>query len=223
MTIRPDARPAGSLYNPAMRLVLAATDDALAEAWSAECASLPNVSVHRGSILDLAVDAVVSPANSFGFMEGGIDGVYRRHFGGHIQERLQALLRARHDGELPVGQAEIIATDHPHIHFLIAAPTMRVPASVAGTLNAYLAARAVFRLVKQGAFAPGSGGSGHVSSRVSELAMPGLGTGVGALPPRLCARQVRLAYEQIVLGRVPRYASLAEAAAAHRRAAEHEQ
>lgn len=198
-----------------MRLVLAATEPSLADAWSAECGSLPNVSVHRGSILDLDVDAVVSPANSFGFMEGGIDGVYRRHFGGHIQERLQALLRARHDGELPVGQAEIIATDHPRIRYLVSAPTMRVPMTVAGTLNPYLAARAVFRLVKQGVFAPGSGGEGHVSSRVASLAMPGLGTGVGGVPPLACARQVRLAYEQIALGRVPRHGSLAEALTAH--------
>jgi O-acetyl-ADP-ribose deacetylase (regulator of RNase III) len=194
-----------------MRLVLAATDTALADAWVSECGSLPNVSVHSGSILDLDVDAVVSPANSFGFMQGGIDAVYRRHFGGHIQERLQALLRTHHDGELPVGQAETIATDHPRIHFLIAAPTMRVPMNVAGTLHPYLAARAVFRLVKQGVFAAGSGAEGHVSSRVSAVAMPGLGTGVGGVPPQACARQVRWAYEQIVLGRMPRYASLAEA------------
>jgi O-acetyl-ADP-ribose deacetylase (regulator of RNase III) len=198
-----------------MRLVLAATDAALADAWGTACGSLPNVSVHRGSILDLEVDALVSPANSFGFMDGGIDGVYRRHFGGHIQERLQALLRAQHDGELPVGMAEIIATDHPRLHYLVAAPTMRVPMSIAGTLHAYLAARAVFRLVKQGSFAPGSGGEGRVSSRVASLAMPGLGTGVGGVPPETCARQVRLAYEQTILGRVPRYASLADALHAH--------
>ena len=95
---------------------------------------------------------------------------------------------------------------------------MRVPMTVAGTLHPYLAARAVFRLVKQGVFAPGSGGDGHVSSRVASLAMPGLGTGVGGVPPRACARQVRLAYEQIALGRVPRHASLAAALHAHLRA-----
>jgi O-acetyl-ADP-ribose deacetylase (regulator of RNase III) len=198
-----------------MRLVLAATDAALGDAWQTECGSLPNISIHRGSILDLDVDAVVSPANSFGFMEGGIDGVYRRYFGGHIQERLQALLGAQHDGELPVGNAEILATDHPRLHFIIVAPTMRVPMSVTGTMHPYLAARAVFRLVKQGVFAPGSGGEGHVSSRVAAVAMPGLGTGVGRVEPLACARQVRLAYEHIVLGRAPRYASLSHVLAAH--------
>jgi O-acetyl-ADP-ribose deacetylase (regulator of RNase III) len=198
-----------------MRLVLAATDAALGDAWTEECGSLPNVSVHRGSILELEVDAVVSPANSFGFMEGGIDGVFRRHFGNSLQERLQVLLRARHDGELPVGAAEIIATDHPRIRYLIAAPTMRVPMNVAATVNPYLAARAVFRLLKQGVFAPGSGGEGSVSAQVSSVAIPGLGTGVGAVPPRMCARQVRYAYDQVVLGRLPRHGCLADALSAH--------
>jgi O-acetyl-ADP-ribose deacetylase (regulator of RNase III) len=198
-----------------MRLVLAATDAALGNAWTEQCGSLPDVSVHRGSILELDVDAVVSPANSFGFMEGGIDGVYRRHFGNALQERLQALLRTVHDGELPVGSAEIIMTGHARIRYLISAPTMRVPMNVAATVNAYLAARAVFRLLKQGVFAPGSGGEGSVSAQVSSVAMPGLGTGAGAVPPRVCARQVRYAYEQVVLGRLPRHGSLADAVSAH--------
>ena len=36
--------------------------------------------VHRGSIFDVACDAVVSPANSFGFMDGGIDALYVDRF-----------------------------------------------------------------------------------------------------------------------------------------------
>ena len=56
-----------------MKIFLAALDDALADAWERHCGDLPGVTVHRGSILDLDVDAVVSPANSFGFMDGGIE------------------------------------------------------------------------------------------------------------------------------------------------------
>lgn len=198
-----------------MRITLAATDDDLASAWRATCGDLPEVSVHHGSILDLDVDAVVNPANSFGFMEDGLGAVYRRHFGGHVQERLQALLRAQHDGELPVGCAEIVAIDHPRIRWLICAPTMRVPMSIAGTVQPYLAARAVLRLVKQGRFAPGSGGDGHVSHAVDSVALPGLGTGTGGVSPRDCAHQVRVAIEEVMLGRVPRYPDLRAALAAH--------
>src|SRR4051794_29788946 len=46
----------------ALRIVLAAIEDDLADAWERHCGDLPDVTVHRGPILDLAVDAVVSPA-----------------------------------------------------------------------------------------------------------------------------------------------------------------
>ena len=47
-----------------MKIVLAALEhDPLGDAWQRHCGDLPDVTVHRGSILDLDVDAVVSPAN----------------------------------------------------------------------------------------------------------------------------------------------------------------
>lgn len=55
-----------------MKLFLAAVEPPLAEAWEHICGDVECVTVHRGSILDLTVDAVVSPANSFGIMDGGI-------------------------------------------------------------------------------------------------------------------------------------------------------
>src|SRR5262245_39700765 len=75
-----------------VKMLLAALDDELAEAWERHCGDLPDVTVHRGSILDLEVDAVVSPANSFGFMDGGIDHLYSDRFGWHVQEGLQELI-----------------------------------------------------------------------------------------------------------------------------------
>ena len=56
-----------------MNIVLAAVESELADAWERFCGDLDGVRVHRGSILDVNCDAVVSPANSFGFMDGGID------------------------------------------------------------------------------------------------------------------------------------------------------
>src|SRR4029434_4261958 len=92
--------PAGQLFysmnapNPyVLKIVLAAVEDDLADAWERHCGDLPDVSVHRGSILDLPVDAVVSPANSFGFMDGGIDHLYSDRFGWEVQDRLQKLIR----------------------------------------------------------------------------------------------------------------------------------
>jgi O-acetyl-ADP-ribose deacetylase (regulator of RNase III) len=72
-----------------VELVLTALDEPLADAWKKFCGDLDFVSIHRGSILDVQFDAVVSPANSFGFMDGGIDAVYLNHFGNDIQLRVR--------------------------------------------------------------------------------------------------------------------------------------
>jgi len=54
-----------------MRIILSAIHDPLLKAWREHCADLEGVVVHGGSILDLECDAIVSPANSFGFMDAG--------------------------------------------------------------------------------------------------------------------------------------------------------
>ena len=79
-----------------------------------------------GSITDVEVSALVSPANGFGFMDDGVDLVYSSVFGPELQERLQDRIFHRPIGELLVGEALIIETAHPKIPFLIAAPTRRV-------------------------------------------------------------------------------------------------
>jgi len=184
-----------------VRIVLAAVGEDLASAWERRCGDLPGVSVHRGSILDLSVDAVVSPANSFGFMDGGVDRVYARFFGGCVQERLQELIRTRHHGELLVGTAEIVETSHEPIPYLIAAPTMRVPMVLTDTVNVYLAARAALLLAKHGVMPAGAAAGRPVADAVTSVAFPGLGTGVGRVDPDTCARQVRAAIEEVALGR----------------------
>ncbi len=184
-----------------MKIVLAAVEDALADAWERHCGDLPGVTVHRGSILDLSVDAVVSPANSFGFMDGGIDHLYSHRFGWEVQDRLQNLIRTRHHGELVVGAAEIVETGDLRIPFVIAAPTMRVPMVLVDSVNPYLAARAALLLIRHGVVASGALAGEPLSAVVSSVAFPGLGTGVGRVGPNTCARQVRAAIEEIVLGR----------------------
>lgn len=183
-----------------MRIILAAVDEPLASAWLETCGALDFVSVHRGSILDLKCDAVVSPANSFGFMDGGIDAAYTQRFGWHVQHRLQELIRAKHQGELLVGMAEIVDTDNAQIPFLIAAPTMRVPMILNDSVHPYLAARAVLLLIKQGIFASGMLKGERICDAVQSVAFPGLGTGIGRIPPATCARQLRAAVDEIILG-----------------------
>ncbi len=196
---------------------LAATERELSAQWRRHCGDLPGVELCDGSILDLEVDAVVSPANSFGFMDGGIDLAYSKRFGWDVQRRLQALVRQRHHGELLVGAAEIVPTDEERIPFVVAAPTMRVPMILGDTVNPYLAARAALLLVRHGTFASGRLAGRRVSRYVRSIAFPGLGTGVGRVPPGVCARQVKAAIEEVLLGSSPFPATWSEAQERHQR------
>src|SRR5881409_1547234 len=72
-------------------------------AWESAFADAPEVVVSCGDIFEHKADAIVSPANSFGYMDGGIDLVYSRFFGWELEANLKELLAERHYGELPVG------------------------------------------------------------------------------------------------------------------------
>jgi O-acetyl-ADP-ribose deacetylase (regulator of RNase III) len=165
---------------------------AVVDAWRQAFAGCADVSVSEGDIFSEPADAVVSPANSFGFMDGGIDLVYSLRFGWELQTRLQARLRDEHDGELPVGQAVIVPTHDPQFPWLVSAPTMRVPMDVSGTVNAFLAFRAVIRAVRD---------HNRTAARpIQTLLCPGLGTAVGRMKPENCARQMYHAYRTAYRG-----------------------
>jgi len=198
-----------------MEFVLTAVDEGLANGWDRHCGNLPGVRIHRGSILDVECDAVVSPANSFGFMDGGIDAIYLRHFGADLQDQVRSLINDRHFGEMPVGVADIVETGDSKIPFLILAPTMRVPMILTESVNAYLAARAVLLLIQHGKFDSGPKTGTPIREIVKTVAFPGLGPGVGQVGPSQCAHQFRAAFEDFILGtyRFPR--SWAEASERH--------
>src|SRR5262245_7624126 len=162
----------------------------IVKAWEQAFADLPAVHVSRGDIFEHRADAIVSPANSFGFMDGGIDLLYSRYFGWSLQTDLQALLAEQHYGELPVGQAVVVATGHDVIRFMVSAPTMRVPADISATVNVYLAFRAALIAVLAH--------NTRTTAPIRTLLVPGLGTGIGAVAPVAAARQMRLAYDAIV-------------------------
>jgi hypothetical protein len=81
----------------------------------------------RRSLLDVPVDAIVSPANSFGWMDGGLDAQLLERYGESLQHLVQARIRAEWNGELPVGCALSVPLPDGGPSWLIVAPTMRVP------------------------------------------------------------------------------------------------
>jgi O-acetyl-ADP-ribose deacetylase (regulator of RNase III) len=163
----------------------------MVQAWRKYFKGIPNVRMSQGAIFDSAADAIISPANSFGYMDGGIDLVYLHRFGWELQTRLQTHIKADYDGELPVGQATIIETFDETIPYLVSAPTMRVPTDVSDTVNAYLAFRAALRAIKQY-------NREHRAS-IRSVLCPGLCTAIGRMPTDLAARQMAAAFEVCIL------------------------
>lgn len=187
-----------------MHIILTALDLPLYDAWLEEC-RFPDqqyIDIIQGSILDVECDAVVSPANSYGIMDGGIDKLYSQAFPG-IQQRVQAeieqyglpgdppgltahVLHWRMNGLLPdhwlpVGRAVVAETGVENPRYLIAAPTMEWPQELpADSDNAYQATKAAL----------------EIADPSWTIAFPGMGTGVGKLDPVSCARQVAQAIRE---------------------------
>ena len=174
---------------PALRLSLCDRDAGVATALAAAFADVDAVEVVSGDLLALECDGVVSPANSFGDMGGGIDKAIDDFHQGAAQRAVMDAIAEHFLGELPVGAALVVELAARRFSFVVAAPTMRVPGGVAGTINAYLAMRAALVAVlrhNQGAGRP-----------IRSLAVPGLCTGVGGMHPAEAAGQMRAAHDRV--------------------------
>lgn len=170
-----------------LRVVLADVNATVVESWRAAFADTPGIEIRKGSILDQDVDAWVSPTNSRGRMDGGVDAVVKRHLGAGIQLRVQRAIREESGGRLPVGSAVCVPSGAVRPKYLISAPTMEESAqNVSETLNVALACAAAFQAVhRQNGKAPGSIGS---------VALVGMGARTGKVPARVCANLMWTGY-----------------------------
>lgn len=160
----------------------------LVDRWKEQFADCPAVEVIVGDYFQRSADAIVSPANSFGIMDGGLDLAIRDELGFAVERKLQEVIAEKYHGELPVGCAEIIAAEHPRWRFLIAAPTMRIPEAIPFTINPYLAFRAILVAVK-------NFNKERDRPEIDSLVCCGLGTGIGQVSVNKCAGQMRAAYQ----------------------------
>jgi O-acetyl-ADP-ribose deacetylase (regulator of RNase III) len=109
---------------PPLRVVLADVNATVVQSWRAAFADTPGIEIRKGSIVDVDADAWVSPTNSHGRMDGGVDAVIKRHLGAGIQLRVQRAIRDESAGVLPVGSAVCVPSGAVKPRFLISAPTM---------------------------------------------------------------------------------------------------
>jgi O-acetyl-ADP-ribose deacetylase (regulator of RNase III) len=142
---------------------------------------MPEVIVEEGEFFrqDDKIHAIVSPANSFGFMDGGIDRVYCDHLGWQVQTNVQDEIKKLPFGELLIGQAIVTKTGSDLVPWIIASPTMRMPGPTQPHC-VYLAMRAAM-YIALGLF------DYHV-------ACPGLGTATGRIQPADAAQAMLYGY-----------------------------
>jgi O-acetyl-ADP-ribose deacetylase (regulator of RNase III) len=145
------------------------------------------IAVFNGDVRQVPRDRTVfiSPANSLGFMDGGIDDIYRKMFP-EVERLVQAKIKT-YDYQsalgryfLPIGSAAIV--DAGTQCKLVCAPTMWLPEPVKDTQNAYWAFRAILALVDK--FNKKS------REKIQTIACPGLATGCGRMSFSECASQI---------------------------------
>lgn len=172
------------------KIQLISTDKALCEAWAKYFEKdIENISIFQDEYFSQSVDCVTSPANSFGFMDGGLDIVIKNKIGNNIQQKAQKIIKEKYYGELLVGQVELIETGNEEIPYLMLAPTMRVPMIIGPeTVVPYLVSRAIFICLIN-------------NPQIETITICGLGTGVGKIPVDICAKQMKEAYDDFYLGK----------------------
>jgi O-acetyl-ADP-ribose deacetylase (regulator of RNase III) len=187
-----------------MKIILSAIDSNLILAWKELFGNEENVQITEEDITTLECDAIISPANSFGFMDGGLDYALSTRFGWDLEKRLQQKIKELPEGELLIGQSIIMETGDEKVPFLISAPTMRIPTNfnIATSINAYLAMKAILIKAKN-------------DSRISSIAIPGLCTGCGRMNPEIAAKQMFQAYLEIIIGQKMDFSTFGEAQKYH--------
>ncbi|EIW76083.1 macro domain-like protein [Coniophora puteana RWD-64-598 SS2] len=155
--------------------------------------------------LDIKFDCIMSPANSFGIMDGGFDYYLSRAFKGPsgdkwtLTEHVQSYLRDIWHGYAPPGTCTIVplpdavfgpGRNKHDARSLAIVPTMRVPDFVAWDLDlSYNAMWSVLVELDRWNRVSVLGGL----QRINTIVMTGLGTGTGGVDFDVCARQMVLA------------------------------
>jgi O-acetyl-ADP-ribose deacetylase (regulator of RNase III) len=120
-----------------------------------------SIKTQEGDITKVSCDAIVNPANSRGIMGGGVALAIKRVGGPDIE--MEAKLKA----PIPVGEACTTSAGSLPCKRVIHAPTMKEPAQRIDPENVKKAVKAAFIVAEK--------------ESLADVAMPGMGTGVGGI------------------------------------------
>lgn len=129
------------------------------------------------------VQCVVSPANSFGIMDGGYDLALTKWYGKQLQKRVQKYIIGNYYGEQPVASSFIIDAGKDN-QYIIHTPTMRTPEKIIDTRIIYQAMRTTLMVAKQ--------------NQIKSILIPMFGGLTGCVRPQVVAEMMYLGYCQIM-------------------------
>ena len=129
-----------------------------------------SIVVKKGDLTQTVCDAIVNPANSFGYMGGGVAGAIKRV--GGVEIETEAISKA----PIPVGSAVFTNAGRLPCNYVIHASTMKHPAMRIPKENVRLATKAALELA--------------IELGLKSISIPGMGTGVGRVPVIDAAKEI---------------------------------
>ena len=137
-------------------------------------------------------DVIVSPANSYGEIQGGIDMIYYKSFGRNdLQKHIYTNIRKYYDGEILLGDCMVVDLEKINKlngdKLLLMCPTMTIPIDVNKTRNAFYFARALIKGLR--------GIKKH--KKIHRVMCPLPCIGVGNMDPKIMALQLQAAFQAI--------------------------
>lgn len=173
-----------------IKLILSAPVYEMADAFKRVFGNADNVDVAEKPFETIReFDCMVSAANSFGLMDGGVDAAITAFFGTQLQTRIQNHILREYLGEQSVGSAFVIETGDNHHPWLVHAPTMRVPLTIDGTDAVYNATWAALLAIFQ------HNKNATTDRKIKTVVLPAMGAGFGQVPFESVARQMKLAWD----------------------------
>lgn len=183
-------------------LILADYNTELCNRFKESFNGFDNVKVYNGDIFNVESTLVVSAANSFGLMDGGVDGAITMHFGNQLMERVQAHIIEHYSGEQPVGSSFIIKAKNyipgERIQYIAHTPTMRVPKDIRPTENVYVAMKAILEAVNHHNDSVVNNKFDTEETYIATVVCCGLGTFCGKVEPKRAANEMALAYHNFL-------------------------
>lgn len=141
------------------------------------------VTLFTGSAFSLSASALVSPANSYGIMRGGFDGVIAKMIP-DIEKLVQTAIRSQGSVTLQVGETLLVPCRSPNFKNVLIAPTMPHPGATCSIEIVRKVSTAIFQQ----------------NYDLPVIVMTPLGTGVGRVDLEASVREIILSYRRVILG-----------------------